>query len=51
MKRTNVHLTEQQLEALSNLLELTGLPVAEHIRRAIDEYLAKFEKTEAGLQK
>ena len=39
MIRTNIHLTEKQLEALRKLSEDTGLTVAEHIRRAIDEYL------------
>jgi len=39
MKRTNVHLTEQQIERLSQLSKSTGLSVAELIRRAIDYYL------------
>lgn len=41
MKRINTHLTKQQIEFLKKLAGKTGLKVAEHIRRAIDEYLAK----------
>jgi predicted DNA-binding protein len=41
MKRINTHLTKQQIEALKKLADKTGLTVAEHIRRAIDEYLEK----------
>jgi predicted DNA binding CopG/RHH family protein len=41
MKRINTHLTKQQIESLKKLADKTGLTVAEHIRRAIDEYLAK----------
>lgn len=44
MKRTNVHLSKQQLERLNALSDDTGLTVAEHIRRAIDEYLEKRQK-------
>ena len=42
MKRVNVHLTERQLAELQKLSTYkTGLPVAEHIRRAIDAYLKR----------
>ena len=44
MIRTNIHLTEKQLEALRKLSEDTGLTVAEHIRRTIDEYLERKRK-------
>lgn len=44
MKRTNIHLPEQQLELLKEISEETGLTVAEHIRRAVDEYLEKRKK-------
>lgn len=39
MKRTNIHLAEAQLKLLRQLSAKTGAPVAELIRRAIDEYL------------
>jgi predicted DNA-binding protein len=41
MKRTNIFLPEQLIERLKALAEKTGLSVAEHIRRAIDEYLKR----------
>lgn len=41
MKRTNIHLPDKQLELLKRLSDNTDLSVAEHIRRAIDEYLEK----------
>jgi len=41
MKRINIHLTDKQIEFLKDLANKTGLKVAEHIRRAIDEYLKK----------
>lgn len=41
MKRTNIFLPEQLLAKLRALSKSTGLSVAEHIRRAIDEYLRK----------
>lgn len=40
MKRVNFHLTDQQLAALRKLAK-GGLTVAEHVRRAIDEYLRR----------
>lgn len=39
MKRTNVHLTEKQLKILASQSKFDGLSVAEHIRRAIDNYI------------
>ena len=39
MKRTHIFLPEPVVVALKALSEKTGLSVAEHIRRAIDEYL------------
>ena len=44
MKRHNVFLPEQQIDRLTELSEETGLKVAEHIRRAIDTYLASLEE-------
>ncbi len=41
MKRTNIYLKESQLLKLKALSKKTGAVVAEHIRRAIDEYLLK----------
>jgi len=40
MKRTNIHLTETQIERLKEYSQkLGGLPVSEVVRRAIDEFL------------
>ena len=39
MKRTHIFLPEPVITALKTLSENTELSVAEHIRRAIDEYL------------
>lgn len=44
MKRTNIFLPEQILARLRALAERTGLSVAEHIRRAVEDYLTKREK-------
>jgi predicted DNA-binding protein len=44
MKRTALFLKEQQLEKLQTLSEKTGAPVAELIRRAVDNYLAMRKK-------
>ena len=41
MVRRQHYLTTVQLEALRKLSQRTGLCVSEHIRRAIDEYVAK----------
>ncbi len=41
MIRSNVHLTPHQFAALRQLAQSTGLTLAEIIRRAVDEYLAK----------
>jgi Ribbon-helix-helix domain len=39
-KRTNIYLTEKQLQRLEVKSEQENLPVAELVRRAIDAYLA-----------
>ena len=41
MKRTHVFLPEPVLAALRALSDKSGLPVAEHIRRAVDEHLKR----------
>jgi len=41
MKRTHVFLPEPVVAALRALADKTGLSVAEHVRRAVDEYLRK----------
>lgn len=42
MKLISVFLTEEQIKNLKKLAAKTGLKIAEHIRRAVDEYLKKF---------
>jgi predicted DNA-binding protein len=44
MKKTNIYLTENMRSGLSYLAKQTGLTSAEHVRRAIDDYLKKKEK-------
>lgn len=41
MKRINIYITTNQWKALNDLNELS---LSEHIRRAIDEYLARLRK-------
>jgi predicted DNA-binding protein len=41
MNRTNIYLTDTQVERLRRLQKETGAPVAELVRRAVDEYLEK----------
>jgi len=41
MKKTNIYFPEPQLEALKKLSKETDLSMAEHIRRAMDDYLAR----------
>lgn len=41
MDRTQIYLTSEQKEALSNISKEKSTPMAELIRIAIDEYLAK----------
>ena len=44
MIRKQIRITEQQNEALAEICEETGLRPSEHIRRALDEYIAKWRK-------
>lgn len=40
MKRVNYHLTDPQIKGLKALSKKTDTTVAEHVRRAVDRYLA-----------
>jgi hypothetical protein len=42
--RTNIYLRPDQVKQLKALHEKTGAPVAELVRRAVDDYLAKRAK-------
>jgi hypothetical protein len=44
MKRYNVYFSEKQLEQLTSVAQDTGIKIAEHIRRAIDEYLERLKR-------
>lgn len=44
MIRINIYITKNQMEALRKLAQ-NGLSLSEHIRRAIDEYLAKYKES------
>lgn len=41
--RRNISLTDQQSVAIRYLSKNTGLPVVDHIRRAVDDYLRRFK--------
>lgn len=41
MKRTNIYLTQQSIDALRKEQKKTGLSVAELVRRAIEDFLRK----------
>ena len=43
MTRTNIYLTEVQMKKFKAIAKKAGYPVAEIIRRALDEWLEKFE--------
>ena len=44
MKRIAMYVTEQQHKLLKELSERTGLTMAELVRRAIDEFLARIKR-------
>jgi metal-responsive CopG/Arc/MetJ family transcriptional regulator len=44
MTRTNIYLTEVQIKKFKAIATEAGYPVAEIIRRAMDEWLEKYEK-------
>lgn len=41
MKRMNIHLSQKQIDRLKKLSNEAGLPLAELVRRAVDEFLKK----------
>jgi predicted DNA-binding protein len=41
MIRTGIYLPKDQIARLKRLAKITGLSMAEHVRRAIDNYLTK----------
>jgi predicted DNA-binding protein len=43
VKRTNFYYPEALLDRLAKLRERTGIPVSEHIRRAVEEYLRRLK--------
>lgn len=43
MIRTNIYLTEMQMKKFKAISKKAGYPVAEIIRRALDEWLEKYE--------
>jgi metal-responsive CopG/Arc/MetJ family transcriptional regulator len=47
MKKINTYLADRQIDGLDELATKTGIKSSEHIRRAIDAYLAE----QAGLLK
>ena len=46
MKRTNIYLTENQSKKFKTISKKTGYSMAELIRRALDEWLEKYEARE-----
>lgn len=48
MIRVNFHLAKEQIDRLRAESKRTGLSVAELIRRAVDAYLARVEKSRRG---
>jgi predicted DNA-binding protein len=48
--RTNTYIAKPQHKALTNLANRTGLTYAEHVRRAIDFYLAFSEEIHSKVE-
>jgi len=44
MKTRTFYLTDRQIEALEKLVKDTDMAMAEHVRRAIDNYLKKLKR-------
>ena len=47
MKRTNIHLTDDQIKDLKRESKQTGLTVAELVRRAIDRFLRSVKRAKS----
>lgn len=41
MERVNFHLTEDEIQSLEAISDVTGMKKAELIRRAVDQYIDK----------
>jgi hypothetical protein len=41
MKRTNMYFPQPMFKRLAELAKRTGISIAEHVRRAVDEYLKR----------
>ncbi len=48
MIRTNIYLTENQVKKFKAISKKTGLAVADVIRRALDDWLGRYEKKGKG---
>ena len=46
MHRTNIYLTETQIKKFKAISKKKGYPISELIRRALDEWLDKYEEKE-----
>lgn len=44
MKTRTFYLTDRQIKALESLVKDTDMAMAEHVRRAIDNYLKKLKR-------
>jgi hypothetical protein len=44
MKKTSIYFTDKQHQALKQVSLADGIKIAELVRRAIDEYLAKLKR-------
>jgi len=49
MIRKNIHLPEPQIEALRKIADEKKVPMAELVRRAIDEWLERQGKAKGGI--
>jgi hypothetical protein len=48
LRRVNLYVTSEQWRQLQDLKERTGAPLAESVRRAIDDYIARHLKPEGA---
>ena len=48
MPRVNFVLTEPQIKNLNQISETTGLSVSEIIRRAVDDWIEKYEEKQSA---